>query len=187
MKKSSRELYYDHYTKSHGDGSFDWSGFEMYKNHFSLKCRKGFFESAEKVKNIWLVEESEYFDKAEEFSAYMQEKRINYNISSVASYNDSGVRASVNTGDDIAKVIGGVIGIVIALVLMVGFLKIVAGATSYSSSGTSNFGSSGGSVTRSINGTSYTQKEFEDKLRKEAEDLFDSCQIYGKSYSEMCP
>jgi hypothetical protein len=44
---------------------------------------------------------------------------------------------------------------------------------------------SGGSMT--INGESYTRQQFEDKLRSEAETLYDNCQVFGRSFSDKCP
>ena len=90
-------------------------------------------------------------------------------------------------GDDTARLVGSSIGLVIVLIIVVGFFKIVSGivsSSSYSGSGYSSQ-SSGGSMT--INGESYTRQQFEDKLRSEAETLYDNCQVFGRSFSDKCP
>ncbi len=178
MKKTSSELYAAHCTQKHGDGNWDWSNHQMYRNHFALKCRKGFFKSAEKVKNLWTVEESEYFENAEEFSPYIQRKRTH--SSSSNGYNDAGdaEKSSGSNIDDIAKLIGGAIGVVIAVVMIVGFLKIVAGAASYSTYNSPTSSSSFGGYD--------SKKELEDAVRDAANALYDKCQIYGSSYDERC-
>ena len=77
-------------------------------------------------------------------------------------------------------VIIGVIGFI--LLIVVSFFQFLASAPR-SSSG--SYESSGGSMT--INGESYTQQQFEDKLRGEAERLYDNCQAFGSGFSDKCP
>lgn len=186
MRKSSRELYAEHCTRKHGEDNWDWTAFEMYKGRFANLCRKGFFESAEKVNNIWLVDELEYFAKADEFSPYIRNKNASAAFVAASIRYKSAPSFSTDTSNDIAKMVGGIVGVGLALVLLLGLLMI-PDASSRSSSGVPTSSSIGSTGTLIINGTSYTQKELEEKLRREAEDLFDNCQMYGKSFSDKCP
>lgn len=178
---TSSDLYSAHCTRNHGEGNWDFSSYQMFRNHFSLKCRSGFFSSAEKEKNLWIVEESEYFEKADEFLPYIRVKREELESSSGST------RKSESNSDDIAKIIGGALGIVIAAIVIIGFLKIVSGAVSSSSYGGSSYSPQSSGSTMTIDGKTYTKQQLEDELRREAEALYDNCQTFGRSYSDKCP
>lgn len=66
--------------------------------------------------------------------------------------------------------------------LIFGFVMMLKSISNLPSGSYEN---SGGSMT--INGESYTQQQFEDKLRSEAETLYDNCQAFGSGFSDKCP
>lgn len=183
MMKTARELYMLHYMRKNGEDNqynVDYTGLSDFGKRISTWCRSGKFKSAQKIGNQWQVDEAEYLAICSQFEHLVASSpgEIARTLGFYNAEAQSATPSSANDWEDSAKFIGGAIGVVIAIIMIVGFLKIVAGAQSQSTyTSPRSSGAFGGYS---------SQAEFENAVRDAANALYDKCQIYGSSYDERC-
>lgn len=170
MNKTAAELYAADCKMSHGDGNYDYWPLQMFRSHFSKLCRSGFFTSAVKEKNAWTVDEGEYFEKASELRAYIELANVNHPRRAHISLKADGYKAAVDGANRDVSIFLWAVGVVVGLGL--GLMVIVNVLTS-----PSNY-----SPSPSVG----TRERLEDRIRREAERLYDNCQRYGKSFDPRC-